>query len=113
MPLPEFSPYSLLSASATCMPETTRPMGTKPCSSCVADRSLSAMYICVVRPFATANAKATVPRTFDSFLGSSGIVLLRHASATFGLPLIPNCAQRPATTRKKRLSSKYPLVTSS
>ena len=45
--------------------------GTKPFESRRFDRSPSAMYTCVARPFGTANANATVPRTFDSF-GASG-----------------------------------------
>src|SRR5439155_12375404 len=56
IPPPDDSPYSLLSASATSMPATTRPNGTNPCASCGSDRSFSAPYICVVRPSGTANA---------------------------------------------------------
>jgi hypothetical protein len=58
------------------------------------------MNTCVVRPFGTAQANAMVPRTLGSLNGSSGMVFGRHACATFGSPLMPNCAQVFARMRK-------------
>ena len=64
------------------------------------------MNTCVVRPFGSLNANATVPRLFETPLnGSSGIVFVRHACATFGSPAMPNCAHVPLRMRKTRASS--------
>jgi hypothetical protein len=70
----------------------TRPNGTNGSLSCVSRLSRKLMNTCVVRPFATAQAKAIVPRTFGCWNGSSGMVRPRHACASFGSPAIPNWA---------------------
>jgi len=59
------------------------------------------MNTCVVRPFGSLNANATVPRVLATPLnGSSGMVFVRHACATSGMPAMPNCAQVPFRMRK-------------
>ena len=53
----------------------------------------------------------TMPFVFDSLTGSSSIVAERHAAFTLPLPLRPNCATNPGSTRKKRAPSKKPSLT--
>ena len=93
MPPPEDSPYSALSASAAFIPSITLPNTTNGSLSCVAELSCRLMNACVVRPFGSLNAYATVPRRFEMPRhGSSGIKRGRHSDATAGSAAMPNCA---------------------
>ncbi len=58
------------------------------------------------REFGPALANTSVPRAFDSFTGSSGMVSFDHLAFTAGSPLMPNWATKSGTTRKKRTSVK-------
>src|SRR5690606_33940189 len=71
------------------MPLTTRAIGTNGSSSCVVRLSARLINTCVVRPFGSLNANATVPRVFSNTRGSSGMFCARHACAITGSPAIP------------------------
>ena len=85
-----------VNASATSMPATMRPKGVNGSLSWVAELSRRLMNTCVVRPFGTAKANATVPLTFDCLNGIVGNVRVRHAFAIAGIAVDAELRPRPA-----------------
>ena len=85
------------------MPDTTLPNGEKPWPSSPA-LSPKLMNTWVVRVLGPAVAKVTVPRVLLCLTGSSLMLALRHTAERLGLPLMPNWAMKPSSTRKNRTS---------
>ena len=92
------------------MPSITRANGTNGSPSCVEALSFRLMNTCVVRPLGSLNAKATVPRVFETTRGrreSSGAPGGRDR----GSAAMPNCAQWPharGRTARRRSSRGEP-----